>query len=414
MENIIVVYDYAFINGGAAKVAIRSAVGLSDEGYHVSYYCAVGPVCEELSESSVNVRCLDIDDINSGNRIKAMMNGIWNQNVYRDFLAFLKDFDRDQTIIHVHGWSKALSSAVLKAAEKMRFQIVLTLHDYFTLCPNGGFYNYNKKYICQLKPMSMKCMLCDCDKRNYLQKIWRTCRQLVQDRFVRADKNINYISISGLNENLIKDHVRSNRFYRVNNPIDLADCQISNIEDNKVYLYVGRVSEEKGVELFCETFTAFSMRNPGVEGVVVGDGPLLRDLKEKYHDIEFVGWKPAEQVKEYMLKARALVFPSKWYEGAPLTIAEAMSAGLPCIVSDCTSAAEMIADGLNGFVFQAEDSASLMKKMEMMLNDTVAVRINHCLCSEFLTEEHSLTAHVKKLIRVYLQIMDLGQRKKNE
>lgn len=408
MENIIVVYDYAFINGGAAKVAIRSAVGLANEGYKVSYYCAVGPVCDELSESPVNVRCLDIADINSGNRIKAMIQGIWNQNVYNDFLTFLNGFDREHTIIHIHGWSKALSSAVLKAAEKIHFKIALTLHDYFTLCPNGGFYNYNRKYICQLDPMSLRCILCNCDKRNYLQKIWRSFRQLVQDRFVRLNKNITYISISDLNEKLVKNYVYSNHFYRVNNPVDLADYQISNIQNNHVYLYVGRISEEKGIELFCEAFSGFWMKNPGMRGIVVGDGPAVNVLKEKYRHIEFVGWKPTERVKEYMLNARALVFPSKWYEGAPLTIVEAMSAGLPCIVSDCTSAVEMIEDGLNGLIFQAENPESLTQKMEIISDDSVAMRINRCLCSKFLAEEYTLAAHVKNLVRVYLQMMDQG------
>ena len=55
-------------------------------------------------------------------------------------------------------------------------KVILTLHDYFTLCPCGGFYDYKSKKVCNKSPMSLKCILCNCDKRNYPQKIWRVIR----------------------------------------------------------------------------------------------------------------------------------------------------------------------------------------------------------------------------------------------
>ena len=75
----------------------------------------------------------------------------------------LDGFDPHKTIVHVHGWTKSLSSSVVQEALQRDFQIVISLHDYFVACPNGGFYNYKKKHICRLKPLSKACVLSNCD-----------------------------------------------------------------------------------------------------------------------------------------------------------------------------------------------------------------------------------------------------------
>ena len=64
-----------------------------------------------------------------------------------------------------------------------------------------------------------------------------------------------------------------------------------------------------------------------------------------------------------MKGAKALVFPSLWYEGAPLTILEAMSVGLPSIVSDSCAAIEFIEDNKNGLVFRGGCKEDLKNKL---------------------------------------------------
>ena len=77
------------------------------------------------------------------------------------------------------------------------------------------------------------------------------------------------------------------------------------------------------------------MKLRGSKGIVIGDGPILDSLVKKYPMVDFVGWKKSDEIDKYAIKAKGLVFPSVWYEAAPLTIPEVMGKyGLPCIVSD--------------------------------------------------------------------------------
>ena len=410
LKNIVIVYDYAYFNGGAAKVAIQSAIALSKQTHlNVFYFSAVGPVCEELICSAVHCVCLSIKDINSEKRFKSIKNGVWNAAARNAFIGLLNQLDTEETIIHYHGWVKALSVSVVECAVKKNYECVITLHDYFTICPNGGLYNYQSGRICKIRPSSLKCYFCNCDKRNYLQKIWRDFRQICQNLFIKNNRNISYISISQLNEKVVAPFVSSNSFYRVVNPTTVVRSEHKS--QSNTILYVGRLSEEKGAELFCQCISEIKKKgNTSLNGIIIGDGIIYKELYDKYKGvIEFAGWKDEGEVRQYMHKARALILPSKWYEGAPLTIIEALMAGLPCIVSDCTSAVELIKDGVNGFVFAQEDLDSLVKKTEEVFDDRVYMKMVRNIQEQFQPIDYSMETHIARLLEVYESCM-LGRQ----
>lgn len=405
VENVIVVYDYAFINGGAAKVAIQSAIGLSEK-YHVCFFAAVGPVCDELKNSAIEVKCLNMLDINSGSRLRSAINGIWNTGVKKAFEGLLGEYKQSDTIVHIHGWVKALSASVVDASTRNGFKTIITLHDYFTLCPNGGFYNYQKNRICRNHGMSVNCFFCNCDKRSYMQKMWRNGRQLVQDYFVRRNKKLFFVSVSKQNRTLVEPWVRSKNFFSVQNPIKAVGGVVENIDRNHIYLYVGRISEEKGVELFCEAVIRLRDKGLKLQGVVVGEGPEQKTLKRSYKSIRFVGWKNQNEISEYMQAARALIFPSRWYEAAPtLTILEALSLGLPCIVSDCTPAVEIIREGFNGYVFESGNIDNLTHKMELCEKSRKMSTLSINAKKSFEDVNCSIFEHVANLEKAYKKII---------
>ena len=404
IKNVIVVYDFAIINGGAAKVAIQSAIALKKRGLNVVYFSATSPIDKEMVSAGIEVISLDSTDINTEkNRLKAIKMGIYNSKSKKVFKKVLEKFNKDDTIIHLHGWSRALSVSIINAAQKNKFKCVITLHDYFSVCPNGGFYNYKKNKICKCMPMSATCVCTNCDKRNYLQKLWRISRQVIQDLWVKNNKNMNYIYISELNKKVVKENVKSNAFYYVPNIVELSEKKLQKITQEKVFLYVGRVSIEKGVDLFCNAIN--ELKDEQVRGIVVGTGPVYETLRKKYDNVQFVGWKNSEWIQEYYKKARALVFPSRWYEGAPLTIVEAMSANLPCIVSDCTSAKELIVNGENGFVFETGNLDSLVKNMRRALNQEKIEEIRTNIEEKFNISAYKMESHVSNLICVYDKIL---------
>src|SRR5947199_402834 len=346
---IVLCLDHAFVSGGQAKVAFDSAVGLKQAGHRPIVFAAAGPVDEALTAAGVEVVCLGQNDLlGNPSRIAAAVQGTWNRRAADELGRLLGSCPRDRTIVHVHGWAKALSPAIARPIAQSGLPAVYTIHEYFLFCPNGGFYNYQKGHACSLEPLSPACWATHCDSRNYARKLWRNAR-LTFARHVAHLPEIfaDYIAISQFQVDVIGQRLPAgSRLHLVSNPIDVANLGPKPSPTQGEVIFVGRISAEKGPLLFAE-----AARRAGIVPTFVGDGPAAAELRAKYPEARLLGWQSAPAVREAIRAARALVFPSLWYEGQPLTVLEAKGLGTPVIVADGCAGREEIEDGVSGLWF---------------------------------------------------------------
>ena len=313
LKNTVIVCDYAFFEGGAANVAMQSVLAFAKHtDLNVYCFAGSGEPCEELKNSRAKVIALGMPDLlGNKNRIDAFLKGIYNKKAGEELKKLLSTLKKEETVVHIHTWTKVLSSSVFKACEEMGFDTYLTVHEYFLACPNGACFNYVDQKICELDPMSMSCLKCNCDARNYPQKLWRCVRQAKQNSEIRHNENLNYIFISPYQEKqLLRRIPEVKHKYLVKNPINVGERKQIEAEKNSDFVYIGRLSEEKGPQLFCEAVT-----KAGVHGVVIGKGILEEELKQKYSNIEFLGWQNKEQINKRLHKTRALIFPPTSFSG---------------------------------------------------------------------------------------------------
>ncbi len=383
IKNIVIVNDFDYIQGGASKVSIDTANLLAEHTENINIYFFSGKT--NKSSTTLNSRIIKVtvnqnEALKDRNRIRGIVNGIYNIKAKIKFKKLLKKLKSEETIIHIHGWTKCLSSSVIDIAFKMKFKVVLTLHDYFIACPNGGFYNYKCNQICKLNPLSYKCLKCNCDSRNYLFKMYRVIRQFIQNKIVKLPTKLHYaIGISDLSIKVLKPYINSSiTLKKIYNPIEFKHNEEKvNYSKNDYFLYVGRVSKEKGVDIFCKVITELNLK-----GIVVGDGSEKNRLTNEFSNIEFVGWKTSEEVFEYMKKARCLIFPSLWYEGAPLTPLEAMSIGIPCLINDNCAGREYYAE------FNYKNIDELKQKIVKLINNDNYKEFNFEFLEYFTTYKY--------------------------
>jgi hypothetical protein len=149
VDNVIVLNDFCHVQGGASKVAIDEAAALSESGVEVTFLGAVGPVCDALSDARVKVVCLDQPEL--ADVVKhpaAALRGLWNRAAGAALRELIAPLDRRRCIVHLHGYTKALTAVPALAARQAGFRTVCTLHDFFAACPNGAFYDYRKQTPC--------------------------------------------------------------------------------------------------------------------------------------------------------------------------------------------------------------------------------------------------------------------------
>lgn len=398
LKNIIIVCDYAFFEGGAANVAMQSVLAFAKyTDLNVYCFAGSGEPCEQLKNSRAKVIALNMPDLlGNKNKIDAFIKGIYNKRAGEELYKLLRTLNKDETVVHIHTWTKVLSSSVFKVCEKLNYQVYLTIHEYFLACPNGACYNYVDKKICELNPMSIKCVICNCDSRNYFQKMWRCIRQVKQNKVIRHNKNLNYIFISEYQEKqLLRRMPHINYKYLVKNPINVGERMHIEAEKNSNYIYIGRLSSEKGPQLFCE-----AVSKAGEHGIVIGKGSLEEDLKKKYPNIEFIGWQNKEQINEQLKKARALIFPTLWYEGSPLTVPEVQAHGIPCIITDCSSATDDIVQGENGEIVEAS-VADMVRAINRFKNNQYVKELSKNTYQMFDENRGSEAWYVNNLIKIY-------------
>lgn len=391
LKNVIIINDFDYTQGGASKVAIDTA-NLLVGSYNVYFFSGSSNNISSLNEKIVRICTNQGESLKNKNKIVGAMNGIYNFGAKRKLNNLLMTLDKEETIVHIHGWTKCLSSSVFDICWKKGFKVVLTLHDYFTACPNGGYFNYKNNKICKLSPLSLKCIKCNCDSRNYAFKIYRIVRQFVQNKIVNLnDRLTDVISISEFSENILKKTLNSKvEIHRVYNPIDFENnLKKVDYSNNEYYLFVGRVSKEKGVDIFCRAISEMNLN-----GIIVGDGPEKNNLESLFPKLKFVGWKSPDQVKNYMIGAKALIFPSLWYEGAPLTPLEANGCGIPVLTSNCNAAVDYFKN--KGSIF--DDIEDLKRKVEAIENKEYTFE-------KIDLKKYSLENYIKNINKCYLDVM---------
>lgn len=400
---IAIVLDHASVTGGQAMVAFDSARGLKAAGHRPIVFAAAGPVDPGLEAAGVEVVCLgQYDILGDPSRVRAATQGLWNRPAAKALALFLAGLPRERALVHVHGWAKALSPAIAGPIARSGLPAVYTVHEYFLFCPNGGFFDYPANRPCGREPMSLACLTRNCDSRSYPQKLWRCARHVAMRQVadlpaVFAD----YILISKFQREIVAARLPpAARLHEVGNPVDAVDLGPKTGPASGDFVFVGRIAREKGPLLFAE-----AARRAGIAPVFVGDGPIAGELAAAYPEARILGWKPQAEARALLRQARALVFPSLWYEGQPLTVMEAKAMGTPVLVSDGCAGREEIEDGLAGLRFKNGDADSLAAALTRLKDDALAAKLSNGAYRSFWSKPPTLERHVAAVLGVYEQAL---------
>lgn len=126
----------------------------------------------------------------------------------------------------------------------------------------------------------------------------------------------------------------------VDNEIFNPQCRRNNLASKPVLLCVSRVSKEKGIDEFC------SIQTTGTK-ILVGDGPYLNEIKAKYPDVIYPGYKFGKSLSHYYANADVFVFPSKT-DTFGIVMLESISCGTPIAAFPVTGPIDVIIPDITG------------------------------------------------------------------
>lgn len=189
-------------------------------------------------------------------------------------------------------------------------------------------------------------------------------------------------------------------FVIIGNGISMPDEKID--RDADTVLFVGRLAPKKGVEYLIEASASVAAEH---ELVIVGDGSERERLERLAADLEvparFEGFVDPQDIDEYYRSSGIFVLPSTEGEGMPNAVLEAMSWGIPIVVTTSGALPEMIRDGENGFIVPMRDSEAIAERLELMLEDLKTRRTVGDGARAYIGETHSWEAITEQFEDLY-------------
>ena len=135
------------------------------------------------------------------------------------------------------------------------------------------------------------------------------------------------------------------------------------------FVFVGRLSEEKGIRTL---LAAWPLVREGQRLTIIGNGPLNREVEafvRRHPEVTWRGRVSNDEAVAEMGRARALVFPSEWYETFGRVAMEAFARGTPVIGADIGAVAEIVGGSNGGLLFPPGDAAALSDKINRLAGD---------------------------------------------
>jgi glycosyltransferase involved in cell wall biosynthesis len=167
------------------------------------------------------------------------------------------------------------------------------------------------------------------------------------------------------------------------------------------FLVLGRLSPEKGID------TVLGAWNGHGRLVIAGDGPERARLTALAPaGVEFLGAVKADAVPALLTNARALLLPSRCYEGSPRAVVEALAAGVPVIASDIGGLPEHVEDGVNGLLVPPDDVDAWAEAIDRLRDDDVSMELGEGAYRRWRAE-FSPEVALESLLAVYREAIEI-------
>jgi glycosyltransferase involved in cell wall biosynthesis len=348
---ILIVHNRYQQAGGEDNVVAAEAKLLADHGHEVELWNA------------------DNKDLPGGlsGKIKTAISTTYSSASKAIARDKLQSFKPD--VVHVHNFFPQISPSIYDACLDKGVPVVQTLHNYRLICPGAMLMRGGK--ICE-----------QCITGSPYQAAWYGCYRgsklgsLVVAHMVAQHRKQGTWQHKVNRFIALTDFAKS-KFVEAGFPSDkivvkanfahdpLQESPRLNRTTPGFALFVGRISEEKGIKTLLQ---AWSILDDKTLLKVAGTGSLA-DLLPGKNNIVALGLQNSSEISRLMQQAAFLVLPSEWYEGFPLVLVEAFAHGLPVLASRLGSMADIIMDGETGLLFTTGDADDLASKAKWLMDN---------------------------------------------
>lgn len=304
----------------------------------------------------------DNQRIESLGRLRTAARTIWSHETYRRVRDLLRAGGHD--LVYAQNTFPLVSPSIYYAARACGVPVIQTLRNYRLMCLNGLLFRDGQ--VCEEcvgKAVPWPGIVHGCYRGSRAASA-TVAAMLVTHRLLgtyrrRVD---GYVALTGFcRDKFVEGGLPAERIAIKPNFVEPDPGESTGPGQHA--LYVGRLSEEKGLDTL---LAAWQRLGPGYPLKIVGDGPLADEVARiaaTLPDVECLGRLTGAALRALVTGARFVVFPSRVFENFPRIIVEAFAAGVPVIASRHGSMSCIVEDGVTGLHFAPGDPVDLAAKV---------------------------------------------------
>jgi glycosyltransferase involved in cell wall biosynthesis len=312
--------------------------------------------------------------------------------------ALCAEMDKLQPdLVHFHNFFPTLSPASVKAVAERGIPAVVTLHNYRLICVGAYLLRNGKPCEDCVSRLRLPAVIHGCYHDSSIGSTFVAAMALYFRRILKQyPSQITLIALTEFAKSrFVADGFEADRIIVRGNVI--SDPGVGSSDRERRFLYVGRLSAEKGVDTLLD-----AARDLDCTLEIIGDGPERSRLEARAgSNVVFLGHIPVPQVIDRMRSALALAVPSRWYEGFPMVILEAMATGTPVLASRIGSLAEIVAHEQTGLLLPPDDASAWHEAMTNLLRSRTSAQALGEKARERFLEKHSIETGMETLAAVY-------------
>ncbi len=314
----------------------------------------------------------ELDSLSTLNKIRSTLGYISSSSLKEELISLITD--RHIDLIWVHNTLWMIGTAVYEAGLSCSVPVIQTIHNLRLICPNGLGYREtgNKGSECGYGISCDECVRIGLH-RALIHGCYRNSRALTaiitsamkRQRKMGIYEKIRFACLTEAQKNVLLDAgigIKAEQVFIKPNTVRIKNNRINYSDRENIFVYAGRLEEIKGIKELLEAWRRLEKEvyinaNASDNGcprlVICGEGKLSGYVRKFVSDnaMDYVNYKgrlSREEVSDILKKAKALIYPTKFFEGQPMAVTEAFAVGTPAIVPDWGNAGAMVSDGING------------------------------------------------------------------
>ena len=319
-------------------------------------------------------------------------------------------------LIYVLHYQNKISASIFNAAVKYGIPVVNRISDFGLICANSHLFRPKQKDVCErcLYGSNWNAVKYKCVNDSYIYSAVKATSLVVADRIVDVKSKINAFVVpsSFTMQKLAEYGIDKRKLHHIPTFFNSeANKEPGIISYEPFAVYIGRIVQEKGLFTLVKAFvnTDFKLKIIGFSNTGYQE-ELENFLKDKPHNIEFLGRKSFPEIIPYLQTCAFTIVPSENYDNFPNTVLESFAFRKPVIATNLGSLRETIIHEETGLLFHQQDFLDLREKVNFLLQ-------NPALCKQYgdnayhkLQDEYGSEKHYEKLMNVFNSVLPKRDR----